>query len=242
MASRAWSRRWSPAPSTRSSRTDRSRRRATRDSTKKKEEAQKKGPPPGHLAKGIKPSTVILVGDADFIADQFSVRTVNVLGRNMAQPINDNLIFVLNAVEFLSGNQNLIAIRSRGKFSRPFTTVLDLQKDAQSRYQAQEELLSKKLEDVQKKLKDLESASPTAQGENQRFMLTPEMMKEVEKFREEERNTQLALRDVRKVLRQDIENLGRTLLAVNLLLMPVLVAILGFVGYYRRTKRSGGRK
>jgi hypothetical protein len=31
------------------------------------------------------------------------------------------------------------------------------------------------------------------------------------------------------------------LLAINLLAMPILVALIGFTSYYRRIKRSGGR-
>ncbi|MBI4084012.1 MAG: Gldg family protein, partial [Candidatus Lambdaproteobacteria bacterium] len=207
---------------------------------KAKEEAIKSGPPKGHLAKGERPTSVILVGDADFMADQFSVQTVNLLGRPIIQPINDNVILVLNAVEFLSGNQNLIGIRSRGKFSRPFTTVLSLQQEAQSRYQVQEEQLSQRLEQVQKRLAELESSKTTG-GESQRFILTPEMLKEVEKFREEERQTQQALREVRKVLRQDIEELGNRLLLTNLLAMPLFVLIFGFVIITRRIRKSGGK-
>ena len=51
-----------------------------------------------------------------------------------------------------------------------------------------------------------------------------------------------ALRDVRRLLREDIDSLGNTLLAVNMLVMPILVALLGFVIIYRRTKRSGGKR
>jgi ABC-type uncharacterized transport system involved in gliding motility auxiliary subunit len=202
------------------------------------------GPPPGHLAKGLKETSVLLAGDADFMADHFSVETVNMFGRAINQPINDNLIFVLNAAEFLSGNQDLISIRSRGTFSRPFTTVVGLQQAAQVKYQAQEKQLSAQLEAVQKRLQELQSShgpkAPT-EGQSPRVILTPEVLQEVEKFREEERQTQVQLREVRKVLRQDIENLGRALLAINLLAMPILVALIGFTSYYRRIKRSGGR-
>ncbi|MCZ6748355.1 MAG: GldG family protein [SAR324 cluster bacterium] len=197
------------------------------------------GPPEGHLDRVEQENSIMVVGDADFMHDQFSVQRVSLFGRPIIQPINDNLIFLLNAVEFMSGSRDLIDIRSRGTFSRPFTTVLDLQQAAQEKYQQQEKQLSDQLEQVRERLSKLE----TAQGEegNQRVILTPEILAEVEQFREEERRTQKALREVRKVLWQDIENLGRTLLALNLLAVPLLVAIIGFAGYYRRVKRSGGR-
>ena len=191
-----------------------------------------------HLAKAEKESSVVLIGDVDFLQDQFSVRQVNFFGNVMSQPINDNLNLVLNSAEALAGSQALIHIRSRGKFSRPFTRVAALQVQAAAKYQAQEKQLSDKLDDVKKKLKTLEESSP--QGED--VVLSDEQMNALKQYRQEEQTTRHALREVRKVLRQDIESLGSRLLAINLLAMPLLVAVGGFVVIYRRTRRSGGKR
>jgi ABC-type uncharacterized transport system involved in gliding motility auxiliary subunit len=191
-----------------------------------------------HLAEARAETSVVLIADADFIADQFSVQQVNFFGNIVTQPVNDNLSLVLNSIEFLAGNQALIHIRSRGKFSRPFSTVADLQVQAAERFKAEEQRLSGQLEDVKRKLNELERARP--QGED--LMLSPDQLEAVRQFRLEEQRTRRALREVRKVLRQDIESLGNQLLGVNLLAMPVLVALFGFVVIYRRTRRSGGRR
>jgi gliding motility-associatede transport system auxiliary component len=204
----------------------------------KEEQAQLDQRAAHHLKEAKAETSVVLVGDADFIADQFSVQQVNFFGNVVTRPINDNLNLVLNAAEYLSGNQALIHIRSRGKFSRPFTRVAALQVKAAARYTQQEQRLSDKLAEVKKKLSELERQRPKASD----LMLSPAQMDAVRQYRLEEQRTRHALREVRKILRQDIEQLGSVLLAVNLLAMPLLVALLGFVIILRRARRSGGKR
>ena len=194
--------------------------------------------PEGHLARSSEKGAVLLIADADFISDQFSVRRLNFFGQTVLRPLNDNLNFVLNAVEFMVGNQALISVRSRGNFSRPFTRVRNLQVTAQQRYQEQEQALQDELRKVRADLRKLEEQEGQ-DGEGERI-ISQAMLNEIKRFRVQEQQTQRALREVRKVLRQDIESLGNRLLVLNLLLVPLLVALLGFFVIGRRAKRQGG--
>ncbi|MCZ6531856.1 MAG: GldG family protein [SAR324 cluster bacterium] len=190
-----------------------------------------------HVAKAKVETSILLVGDADFLADRFSVRSMNFFGQPVLSPLNDNLNFVLNATEFMVGNQELIHIRSRGQISRPFTKVAELQVSAQMKYQEREKKLSETLREVQERLAELQNEKTGAQ----KVLLNPAQFAEVKKFRMEEVRTRKALREVRKVLRQDIESLGNRLLLINLLAVPLLVALFGFITIIRRTIRSGGK-
>ena len=49
---------------------------------------------------------VVLVGDADFLSDMYSVSLQNIFGAQFATKINDNLSFVVNAVENLIGSRS----------------------------------------------------------------------------------------------------------------------------------------
>lgn len=196
----------------------------------KKEDKPYKNPP---LKAAEKDTTVLLVGDADFLADRFSVQMVNFFGNAVAQPLNDNLSFVMNAVEFMTGSQDLIQIRSRGQLSRPFTRLQDIQVKAAVKYQQQEQLLSNRLDEVKKKLADLESQKQPGQ----KLAISPAQLEEVNKFRREEARVRQQLREVRRVLRQDIDNLGNWLLAINLLLVPAVVAGVGVAVILRRSRR-----
>ena len=197
-----------------------------------KEETPLKHP---HLLEAAELNSILLFSDVDFISDQFSVQKLNFLGQSIIQPRNDNLNLMLNAAEHLSGNEALMSIRSRGRFSRPFTRLLAMQRQAQLRHQTEEKLLLSQLEEVQQRLNSLlESAGEQGQSE---VILPPEVQVEIEKFREEERQARRKLREVRKILRQDIERLGQGLLLLNMLLVPLIVGIIGLIVYRLRTRR-----
>ncbi|MDH4248972.1 MAG: Gldg family protein [Deltaproteobacteria bacterium] len=190
-----------------------------------------KGPKGPHLSTGEKESTVLLVGDADFLSDEFSVQVVNFFGNRVMQPVNDNLNFIQNAVEFLLGSQDLIHIRSRGQFSRPFTRVETLQTRAAQRFHAEEQRLSDQLEKVTTQLREIEQQKGKGA---EKVLLSPQQIQAVNQYRQQEQRTKKALREVRKLLREDIERLGNVLLAMNLLLVPLVVAGVGFSVIYRR--------
>ncbi|MDH4121106.1 MAG: GldG family protein [Deltaproteobacteria bacterium] len=191
---------------------------------------------PAHLAQAQQDSAVLVVGDADMLADMFTIQAVPMQGgQTVYRPRNDNLIFFLNAVEYLTGSQELIQIRSRGMASHPFTTLQSFLRRAQERYMEEEQSLRTELNDVQRRLQELQQ-----QNQGNALTLTPEVMAEIQRIRDKEAQTKQALREVRKVLRQEIEWLDKALLAFNLLLVPSLVLGFGMWGYRRRT-REGGR-
>ena len=64
---------------------------------------------------------------------------------------------------------------------------------------------------------------------------------EIEKFRGELVETRGALRDVQRRLRRDIDRLGSWLGAINILLVPLMLAGTAVVlALFRRRKQSGG--
>jgi len=67
--------------------------------------------------------TMIVVADTDWLFDDYSVQKVNFLGQTAAKPINDNLAFAANSLDFLSGSSDLISIRGKGNSLRPFIVV-----------------------------------------------------------------------------------------------------------------------
>jgi ABC-type uncharacterized transport system involved in gliding motility auxiliary subunit len=181
-----------------------------------------------------KEGAVILVADADLLANDYSARAVNFFGRTLLQPINDNLNFTLNVAEQLSGNPALIGVRGRGKFDHPFDRVLAMERAAQERWQEEEEKLQQKLAAAQQRLNELQSAK----SEDQQLVLSPAQKAELEKFRQERFETQRQLKEVRKNLRHSIEKLGLSLKVLNMAAVPVLVAAFGIGFGWRRRKRS----
>ena len=173
------------------------------------------------LMQSAKPANIILMADVDFLSNRFSVNMQEFLGNVMVSPLNDNMNFFFNALESLSGSAHLANVRSRGKFSRPFKRVQQIEAKAQEKWMAEEKQLTQKVDSANQKLNDLLKQEQGAKGLNQAIV------QEVEKFRAEKLETQKKLREVRKSLRQEKESLGTQLFLINTFLIPLLFLIYG---------------
>jgi len=186
---------------------------------------------PGLLTSGT--STVMVFGDADFLNDRFCVQVMNTLFGAIAQPINDNLTLFGNTVEQLAGREELIGVRSRGQFNRPFAKVDALEAKAMKQWQAEEERLEAALQETQQRLSELQQKKTG----NERLILSREQQAELEQFRKTQAETRKQLKDVRKSLNREIERLGLTLKVVNIALVPLFVIAFGIYRGTRRKKR-----
>ncbi|VGO16482.1 hypothetical protein PDESU_05073 [Pontiella desulfatans] len=177
----------------------------------------------GGLKQAEKPGVVILVSDVDMLADRIATDSMNFMGQTIVQPRNDNLTFAVNMVEQLCGSEALIGLRSRNSFDRPFDRVIQMEKEAAFKWQAEEQRLNAELQATQAKLSQLQQT----RDDGQQMFLSPEQEAELKKFREQVFQTQQSLKEVRKNLRRDIEMLGVRLKAMNIVGIPILVAIFG---------------
>jgi ABC-type uncharacterized transport system involved in gliding motility auxiliary subunit len=189
-----------------------------------------------HLSEARGAATVIVVADVDLLADQFYIRRRDMGDFTSSQMINDNYNFLANACEILTGGGELIGLRSRGRFQRPFTTVLELQQSAQERWLAKEQELARQAAETNLRLRKLS----VQKDENQKTILTPEQEAEIQKFQEEKQRINRELKEVRKNLRADIEALGTRIKLINIFLMPLGVALagLGFALFKQRRMRK----
>jgi len=185
------------------------------------------------LTEGRKTSNIIIVGDADLLADRFYVQHGQFLGVTISKVFNDNLNFLANGCETLTGSNDLIALRTRGRFERPFEVVLDLQRKAQERWLSKEKELTKQAEETNRKLRELGSQKDPSQ----KLIISPEQEKEIAKFREQKVRINRELKQVRKNLRADIEDLGNILKTINIFLMPFCVAVAGLLFAFTRHRR-----
>jgi len=187
-----------------------------------------------HLSAGQKEANIIILADADMLFDNYFVENQNFLGFNISRVFNDNLNFLLNASEILTGNPELIRIRSRGKFERPFTRVQDLEKKAQARWLATEQQLVRKVEETNRKLRELEKQKDPSQT----YIISAKQESEIQQFKQEKIKANKELKKVRRNLRSDIETLGTAVKFINIFFMPLMVSLAGiFYAIYHRKKR-----
>ena len=184
----------------------------------------------GALSSGS--GSVLLVGDSDFVSDDFCVRVLQTPFGAMLQPLNDNLSLFSNMIEQFAGREELIGIRTRGASDRPFEKVDALETRALARWQSKEEELRAALEDTQRRLSELERQK----SGSERRLLSPEQQSEIAKFRQTQADTRRQLKNVRKELTADIDALGLRVKCLNIALVPALVALFGIIRGIRRRR------
>jgi ABC-type uncharacterized transport system involved in gliding motility auxiliary subunit len=176
---------------------------------------------------------VFLFADADFLSNEACVEMVNTLFGQQAVLRGDNLSLFSNIIEQFAGREELIGLRSRGPSDRPFEVVRNLRAEAEKKFRAKAEELQAKLNETSKKLNEL------LQGKRgtDRQLVSQELESAIGEARREKAKTQKELKNVRKELNADIENLGFKLKTYNICLMPLLVIVFGIFRAIRRRKR-----
>jgi ABC-type uncharacterized transport system involved in gliding motility auxiliary subunit/ABC-type transport system involved in cytochrome c biogenesis permease component len=191
------------------------------------------GPPPGvALAEGQvplreskSPLNAIVVADTDLFADYVWVRVQRFFGDLMAQPFASNGDFVLNAIDNLAGSGDLISLRGRASFTRPFDRVDELKRGAETRFRQKEQELEKELRDTEQKLTELQG-----EQDGSALLLSPAQQQALENFEAERLRIRKELRAVRAGLDEDIRQLGAWLKFINGVLAPALLVLaLGLV-------------
>jgi ABC-type uncharacterized transport system involved in gliding motility auxiliary subunit len=207
--------------------------------TEKADDKEKKAEPAVEASlKESKETSVILVADADFITDQGAqIEKQNFFGQSVVMMHNGNLPFVQNCVEQLSGDNNLIAVRSRATLNRPFTLVKKMEAQAQEKFQGRIKEMEKTLQETQQKVNQLQQSK----SKEQRFILSPEQQKEIENFRKKEADTNKELKKLRKEYRQEVDALENRLKWMNILTVPILVAFSGVALAVVKRKRTAAK-
>ena len=187
-----------------------------------------------HLARSTAPMDVIAVADVDMLADPMWMVENALDGGRTGQAVADNAAFFLNAVENMTGRDDLVSLRSRGSFQRPFTLVEDLRREAEGRHRAKEKELLDRLDEALRRLSRLER-DPSAE---EQVVLTPAQTESLKGLRADVIRLRRELRDVQHRLRSDVEALTSRLELVNIALVPALVAVFAVaVAYARRARR-----
>ncbi len=187
------------------------------------------------LQRSSKPLNLVVVADTDMLSDFLWVRQQNLFGQRVAQAWANNGDLVWNALDNLAGSNDLISIRGRATFTRPFDRVEALRRSAEDRFRAKEQELEQQLQATEQKLAALE----TGRDESSEVLLSPEQEGEIERFQQEKLRIRKGLRDVRLQLDQDIRALGNELKFTNIVVLPLIFAgVALLIAYWRRRRQA----
>ncbi len=201
------------------------------------ESAFPNGAPDGASGESLKQSkgevNLIVVADTDMLRDKFWVQVQKFLNQRIPVPFSGNGSFVINAVENLSGSNDLISLRSRGNTMRSFDKVKEIQREAEQQYRDKEKQLQERLQASQRRISELKRQK----GGDNAVMLSIEQQQEIQKARNEVVKTRKELRSVQHELQKNIEQLGDRLKFINIALIPLLIIILAIVMAIRHQRR-----
>ena len=186
-----------------------------------------------HVSESTEDAQIILVADADMLADRFWVVVEEFLGSRIALPSAANSTLVVNALDNLTGSGDLISVRNRGTFTRPFVRVVALKQQAERAFRAKEQELIAQLEETERRLVELEESN---QG-NESLIITDAQRDELVQFRQERVRIRKELREVRRQLRADIEALESWLKFANIGLVPILIGLTGLAAGLLQLRR-----
>ena len=190
-----------------------------------------------HLTESKETINLIVVADTDMLEDKFWVQVQNLFGQRLAIPHAANATFVTNALDNLSGSNDLISVRNRGTFARPFTLVEDIQRDAEQKFREKEKELQARLQETDQKIRELQRQK---KGESNKLMLNAQQQQEIEQFRNEKIKIRKELRNVQHELHKNIASLETQMKFINIGLMPLLIGIGGIgLGVFSRRRRKG---
>lgn len=189
-----------------------------------------------HLTESAEEINIIVVADTDLLEDKFWVRVQNIFGQRIALPHAANATFVSNALDNLSGSNDLISVRNRGSFARPFTRVEEIQREAEQQFREKEKELQARLQETDQKIRDMQKQK---RGGGNDLMLSFKQQDEIDRFRDEKIKIRKELRHVQHELQINIERLETQMKFINIGLMPLLIGFLGItLGLFGRKRRN----
>ena len=206
-----------------------------KDAQPKAEEKPAAAPKP-HVAQSAGPINVIVLADVDMIEDRFWVRVQDFFGQRMAVPFAANADLLINAVDSLSGSNDLITLRSRGRSNRPFEAIDQLRREAGQEFVSREQELQKKLQETEKQIAELQSKRKPGTGSG---LQSAEEQAAIDNFRKELVRVRRELRDVQYNLNRSVERLSSWIKFANIGLVPIAIAGVAIgLGAVRRQRRA----
>jgi ABC-type uncharacterized transport system involved in gliding motility auxiliary subunit len=179
------------------------------------------------------PFNAIVIADVDCMHEALW-RSAQMTQLGMLERRNNNPVLVVNAIENLLGSNDLLSLRGRGLFSRPFEKKEALEKAARERFLAKDQELQAKEQELSSEIRSLQEGA----DEQGVVRMTMQQFEELSAKQEEQIEIRKQRGRVKHDLSRDIEALGARLKFIHIGLVPLLVALGGLSFRLRRRRKS----
>lgn len=174
---------------------------------------------------------IAVFSDVDFLSDMLAYQD-SFFG--LAVTVGNNSDVLMNTLDDFSGSGELIGLRTRGNFQRPFVVVERIKQEAEQQMAEEEAAIQAEIDNFNSELQALVADQ---QGQGQQVLETSILTKRQElelKIHQAERK----LRQVRMKKRERIDALGKLLQQINSLAAPAIILCIGIlVGVRQRILR-----
>jgi len=182
------------------------------------------------LTEAAEDCAVVVFADVDFISDEMAYQD-SIFGKIV---VGDNSALLLNAIDDLAGSTDLISIRSRGNFRRPFTVVDEIEKQAEAETAAEIAKIEAAIAGYNKELQSILASAKEGQEEVVGSSILQKRRELELKIRQAEREK----RQVNRNRRQRIDRLGKRLQYANTLAAPAVILLIAIgLGIQRGLRR-----
>ncbi|MGB2107165.1 MAG: Gldg family protein [Candidatus Puniceispirillum sp.] len=177
-------------------------------------------------------ASIFALADTDWIYDPMSLQGSGEGGAAFLRPLNDNFAFMVNMVEFLAGDSRLLGIRSRGNLVRSFTLVEDMMREAQQTYKDTEANFINQIAKVEGSITEVLSLT----GAKSVDELPTNLQDQIRDLQTMLLPLRQKLRQIRRSMRQDVEDLFQQATIFNIVAGPVMALMLNLLFWYRRKR------
>ena len=176
------------------------------------------------------------VADADWIYNGYSMTEAQVGGTTMPRPINDNFSLFLNMVEYLTGDDRLLAIRSNGNPIRPFKKVEDMLSETRQIYREREAEYLSQISKAEASIAEVLQMTGAANREQ----LPNDLRQQVMQLQALAYPIKRNLRALRQEMRERVDTLFRNIIIFNIAFGPLVVV--GLSAFLRNMRRKQKRQ
>jgi len=182
------------------------------------------------LTEAQEDGAVIVFSDVDFISDALAYQD-SFFGKIV---VGDNSTLLMNAIDDLSGSSDLVSIRSRGNFKRPFLVVDEIERQAEAETAKEVADINAQIAGFQSELQSIVSSAKEGQEE----IIGDSIAKKKQELESKIYQAQRQLRQVKMTRREQIEQLGNRLRQANTLGAPTVILMIAIVLGIRRSARK----
>lgn len=182
------------------------------------------------LAEAKDDCAVVVFADVDFLSDMLAYRDT-LFGTLV---VGDNSALAMNAIDELGGSSELISIRSRGNFKRPFEKVDKIEAQAETQTAEEEAKINAEIAGFENELQSILSSAKKGEEE----IIGSSIVQKKNELELKILQARKQLRQVKMERRQNIERLGNSLRNFNMLAAPAVILVIAIILSARRSVKK----